>query len=95
MVIIEITYIKPLSEVDRLIQKHIQFLESHYDQGVFIASGKKIPRDGGIILALTDKATAAEIIKQDPFYQENVAEYRLIEFEPSKYDTRLNDMFFT
>ena len=92
MVIIELTYIKPLSEVERFLKEHIQFLDKYYDQSVFIVSGRKVPRDGGVILALTDKASAAEIIKEDPFHRENIAEYHLIEFEPSKIDSRLKDI---
>ena len=89
MVIIELTYIKPLSEVEQFFEEHIQFLDKYYDHDVFITSGRKVPRDGGVILALTDKASAAEIIKEDPFHQEGIAEYHLIEFEPSKMDSRL------
>lgn len=37
-------------------------------------------------LALTDKASAVEIIKEDPFHREGIADYRLTEFETSKYD---------
>ena len=92
MLIIELTYIKPLSEVEKFLEAHIQFLDKYYDQGVFIASGRKVPRDGGVILALVDKASAAEIIKEDPFHQEKIAEYHLVEFEPSKHDPRLHDI---
>ena len=92
MVIIEVTYIKPLSEADKFLEAHVQFLERYYEQGIFIASGRKVPRDGGVILALTDKASAAEIIKDDPFHQQDIAEYHLIEFEPSKHDPRLRDI---
>ncbi|MCH9743770.1 MAG: YciI family protein [Gammaproteobacteria bacterium] len=93
MVIIELTYIKPISDVEHFLKAHIQFLEKYYDQGVFIASGRKVPRDGGVILAMTDKASAAEIIKEDPFHQEGISEYHLIEFEPSKHDPRMSDIF--
>ncbi len=92
MVIIELTYIKPLSDVEQFLETHIQFLDKYYGQGIFIASGRKVPRDGGVILALTDKASAAEIIKEDPFHQEGIAEYNLIEFVPSKHDPRLRDI---
>lgn len=88
MVIIELTYLKPISDVEHFLEPHISFLDKYYDQGVFIASGRKVPRDGGVILAFTDKASAAEIIKEDPFYQEGIAEYRLTEFVPSKSDPR-------
>lgn len=92
MVIIEITYIKSLSEVGEFLDAHIKFLEKYYEQRIFIASGRKIPRDGGVILALTDKSSAAEIIKEDPFHQYGIAKYHLIEFLPSKHDPRLREI---
>ncbi len=93
MIIIELTYIKPISDVEHFLEAHIQFLDKYYDKGIFIASGRKVPRDGGVILAMTDKSSAAEIIKEDPFHQEGIAEYYLIEFEPSKHDPRMSDIF--
>jgi uncharacterized protein YciI len=92
MVVIELTYIKDFSEVDTFLEQHIQFLDKYYEQGFFIASGRKVPRDGGVILALVDKARAEEIIKDDPFYREGIAEYRLVEFELSKCDLRLEGL---
>ena len=86
MVIIEISYKKSLSEVEKHLKEHINFLEHYYEKNIFIASGRKNPRDGGIILAHADKATLSETIKEDPFYQQGIAEYRLIEFEPSRHN---------
>ena len=50
MFIFSLTYVKPLSEVERLLPAHIQFLDEHYKKHLFMCSGRKIPRTGGIIL---------------------------------------------
>ncbi len=76
MLIIELTYKKPLNEVEKYLQDHRDFLSKYYDQGVFLASGPKDPRDGGIILANCNDAD--EIIKEDPFYQHQIADYKVI-----------------
>ncbi len=85
MYIILIKYIKPLVEVDQFIPPHIAFLDTQYQKGIFIASGARVPRTGGVILAVgNDRTTIDDILKQDPFYIANVAEYEVIEFSPSK-----------
>ncbi len=85
MLIVELVYKKPIAEVDKHLQAHRSFLQSCYDQGLLVASGPKDPRDGGILIALTDKTTMNEVIKQDPFYINGVAEYHITQFEPVKY----------
>ncbi|GJM06930.1 MAG: hypothetical protein DHS20C10_06640 [marine bacterium B5-7] len=86
MLIIELTYKKSLDEVNHFLDAHINFLDRYYAQGIFIASGPKNPRDGGIILASGDKETISKIICNDPFYQQEIADYKITQFELSKYD---------
>ena len=60
-------------------------MDEHYEKGLFLCSGRKVPRTGGIILCnCHDMETAASIMKQDPFYREGIADYKTIEFIPSK-----------
>ncbi|MBB5391222.1 MULTISPECIES: YciI family protein [unclassified Herbaspirillum] len=84
MFIISITYTKPASEIDSLLTAHKKFLNQQYADGVFLMSGRKVPRTGGIILAdASDRAEMEAIIELDPFYIAGVAEYEIIEFVPS------------
>ena len=50
MFIAILTYKKPLSEVDRFLQAHREYLAEHYAVGDFIASGPQTPRVGGVIM---------------------------------------------
>ena len=85
MFIFSLTYVKPLSEVERLLPAHIQFLDEHYKKHLFMCSGRKIPRTGGIILCnCADMVEAKAIMEKDPFYKEGIAQYDIIEFVPSK-----------
>ena len=85
MFIFSLTYVKPLSEVERLLPAHIQFLDEHYKKHLFMCSGRKIPRTGGIILCnCADMAEAKAIMEKDPFYKEGIARYDIIEFVHSK-----------
>ena len=85
MIIIELTYKKPLDDVNELLQEHRDFLDKYYGEKLFLASGPKNPRNGGIILSMGDQSTINKILQEDPFYQNKVAEYKIIEFEPNKY----------
>lgn len=90
MFIVNLTYIKPLETVETVLPDHIDFLNHYYNQGIFIASGRKKPRTGGIILMLTTSHEDVQnIIQQDPFYQHKIAEYEIIEFEVSKYNPEI------
>lgn len=81
MFIVSLIYTKPLSEVDNYLEAHIKYIKEHYKKGNFIASGRKVPSNGGIIISkLGLKEELEEILKQDPFYIANVAIFEIIEF---------------
>jgi len=85
MFIIELTYKVPAKEIDANMAAHVAFLEKYYQSGHFLASGRKEPRDGGLIFAkASSKKRAEEIIAEDPFYTNNLADYRIIEFKATK-----------
>lgn len=62
-------------------------MEKYYAEGRFIFSGRKNPRTGGIILVYNvDRNALMEIIKQDPFYQNEIVDYEITEVIPTKCD---------
>lgn len=84
MFVIVLRYKKPLSEVDRFVPEHRAFLEQQYAAGHFLLSGRKEPRDGGVILAQAGtRAEVEHIITLDPFHREALADYEVMEFLPS------------
>lgn len=86
MFIFSLTYLKPINEVEKYLPQHIDYLEHYYQAGHFIASGRKVPRKGGVILCCADShEQAMSIMQEDPFYIHHIAEYELIEFIPTKY----------
>jgi uncharacterized protein YciI len=85
MFIINITYTAHLDAIDSCLEAHIDFLDQQYKAGSFIASGRKVPRNGGIILIqLAILKEVNRIIDQDPFKINGLADYEIIEFIPSK-----------
>ena len=86
MFILNLTYTKPIIEVEKYLPSHIEFLEKHYATEKFICSGRKNPRTGGIILCNVQNIDEVNaIVKEDPFYKEKIANYEIIEFLPTKY----------
>ncbi|MGE0868346.1 MAG: YciI family protein [Kofleriaceae bacterium] len=85
MFIIELTYLAPLAQIDAAMKRHMAFLDAHYAAGTFVVSGRKIPRDGGIIVAIgSDRAAVEAIVRDDPFVAEGLAMARVIEFRASQ-----------
>lgn len=85
MFVIELVYKAELAQIDAHMRAHMAFLKKYYAAGVFLASGRKIPREGGIILATCDSRERLEaIVREDPFHSHGLAEFRVIEFRASQ-----------
>ncbi|MFZ5897117.1 MAG: YciI family protein [Myxococcota bacterium] len=85
MFVIELTYKVDLEQIDSHMRAHVAFLKKYYAAGVFLISGRKIPRDGGIILAVGKTREQIEsIMAEDPFVQNALADIRVIEFRASQ-----------
>ena len=91
MFIIDLTYNTTLEKVDQFLDEHIVFLNEQYALGHFLASGRKVPRTGGIILSnVTSKTELESIIEKDPFKKNGVEDYELTEFVSTKTCDELN-----
>ncbi|MEF2230615.1 MAG: YciI family protein [Pseudodesulfovibrio sp.] len=84
MFIVELTYIRPIEAVEEHLEAHVVYLKEHYAKGVFLASGRKVPRTGGIILARAESERALrDVLALDPFQRNGVAQYAVTEFAPT------------
>ena len=85
MFIINLNYIGPLAKIDARMKEHMAFLNACYREGLFLVSGRKIPRTGGIIVARGSSKEAVEaLMNNDPFVSERLAEFTIIEFQASQ-----------
>ncbi|GAB2505315.1 YciI family protein [Lysobacter humi (ex Lee et al. 2017)] len=76
MYIVDLTYVAPLADVDAHLEAHRAYLALHYANGTFLASGPKVPRTGGVILArAASREALLEVLAQDPFHRHGVADY--------------------
>ena len=92
MFVVDLNYIVPLEELDRHMTEHVKYLQVYYKKNVFIASGRKVPRTGGIILAQAkSKEEIERILREDPFYSKKLAEFTVTEFLTSQMHPRFKE----
>ena len=85
MFVIELIYKAGLAKIDAHMAAHVKFLNKYYASGNFLVSGRKIPRDGGVIVAVGDSREQIEtIVREDPFVARGLADFRVIEFRASQ-----------
>ena len=73
MFVIELVYKADLKDIDAHMRAHMAWLNKHYAAGTFVVSGRKIPRDGGIILAVgKSRAEIEAIASSQPFPAKSV-----------------------
>lgn len=83
--VIELLYKAPLADIDAAMTAHVRFLKKHYAAGTFLVSGRKVPRDGGIILAVGESREAIDaVMREDPFCARGLADVRVIQFRASQ-----------
>ncbi|ABE28840.1 YCII-related domain protein [Paraburkholderia xenovorans LB400] len=91
MYVIDLIYTASLDRIDDALEAHRAFLARQFEAGVFVAAGPKVPRDGGIILAVRiERDKMDEILASDPFAQQNLARYEVTEFRTTRLAAGLN-----
>jgi uncharacterized protein YciI len=82
--VVLLKYIAPLELVDKYRAKHLEFVSKYYQKGSFLISGPLVPRNGGVIIAIAkDQKELESILEEDPFAQEKVAEFNIMQFQPT------------
>ncbi len=82
MYMLIVDYIKPAESVEPHIPPHGIWVKKYIDQGIFLFAGPKKSKLGGVILAKSmDKKQLMAIIAEDPYVSQDVAEYRVIDFD--------------
>ena len=83
MFIVSLTYTVPLERIDASRAAHRAWLVEQAARGLILMAGPKQPRDGGILVAhAASRAELEEALRGDPFHQEGLARYDIVEFVP-------------
>jgi uncharacterized protein YciI len=93
MFILELVYKADLDAIDAAMKDHMAFVRTHYASGTFVVSGRKVPRDGGVIIAVGDDRAAIETIANaDPFVTRGLADVRVTEFRASQHAKNIAEL---
>ena len=85
--ILSLTYTAPIEAVDALLNDHLAWIEENRKAGHLVAGGRKVPRTGGVLLAVGEHRADIEAIAQtDPFITGKVATVEVIEWHPTFTD---------
>lgn len=85
MFVVLLTYTAPIEEVDLALPDHVEWLDRQYERGLFLASGARKPRVGGVIITRPmSQGKLDAILASDPFAVRHLAKYEVIEFSPTK-----------
>lgn len=91
--VIDLKYLKPTEEVDKFLVPHREYLDGAVASGNLLMSGRKEPLTGGMIISTFDSVwDAKEFMEKDPFIINRVAEYKITEFTPVKYNKGLAEV---
>ncbi|MEE8609129.1 MAG: YciI family protein [Sphingomonas aquatilis] len=90
--IVSLTYGADLDAIDAAMSDHVDWLRACYVEGRLIASGRKQPRTGGIIIAIGTRTEVEAMVSLDPFVARGLATAEITPFTASMAALPLEDM---
>jgi uncharacterized protein YciI len=81
--VVVLTYVPDLAAVDAQLDRHVAWLGQQYAEGRVLASGRRNPRTGGVLICRGDKDAVNVIVATDPFVTSGVASAEVIPFTAS------------
>jgi len=85
MYVVLLNYTAPIEKIDLALPDHAEWLNKQYERGLFLASGRRNPRIGGVIITRPmSRGKLDAILASDPFAVQHLAQYEVIEFSPTK-----------
>lgn len=90
MFLVLIEYKVPFEEVEPHVASHIDFVKSYVEKHKFVLTAKKVPRTGGVVLAnFESKEELILVLKEDPFWVHDLANFDIIELQISQVSEAL------
>jgi uncharacterized protein YciI len=90
--VVTLTYVADLGEIDAAIDGHVAWLTKGYEDGVILASGRRTPRTGGVILMRGEREAVEAIAATDPFVAGGLATIMVTPFVASMAAPVLADL---
>ena len=90
--VVSLTYGDDIGAIDAAMGAHVDWLSDGYANGVLLASGRKQPRTGGVIIAIGNRAEVEAMVSLDPFVARGLAAAEITPFTASMAALPLEDM---
>ncbi|ANZ36300.1 hypothetical protein BBK82_09720 [Lentzea guizhouensis] len=95
MFIVLLEYVAPLEQIDYALPDHREWVEKQYERGLFLASGRQVPRTGGVIITRPmPRGKLEALLATDPWAEQRLVKHKIIEFEATRTAdelTKLNE----
>src|SRR5204863_4775082 len=86
-------YLKPLEEVNKAHPEHAAWLEKYYASGHLLASGRRVPPTGGVLIGRAESLEEfLSLLAEDPYQQHDLAKYEVFEFSPGSLPRRSEEL---
>ncbi len=90
MFIVTLKFSDNKARASQFMEGHKEWIESGFDEGVFLLVGSLQPNLGGGIVAYnTSLSDLQSRVNNDPFVAENIVTAEIFEITPSRADERL------
>lgn len=91
MYIVLLKFSENKKNASAFMQKHNDWLNHGFDDGVFLVAGSLKPNMGGCIIAHNTSAEELQQrVNEDPFVTENIVTAEIMEISTNQIDQRLN-----
>lgn len=90
--VVSLTYDADLDAIDAAMADHVDWLSAAYAEGRLIASGRKQPRTGGIVIAIGTRREVEAMVATDPFVARGLASAEIVPFTASMAALPLADL---
>jgi uncharacterized protein YciI len=85
--VVTLTYKVSLPEADKFFSAHIEYIEHYHAKGIYLISGRREPRSGGVLIAANCSRQDIEaIVAADPYNLNHIADFSIIDFIPTRFD---------
>ncbi len=92
MCVVSLTYGDDLDAIDAAMAAHVDWLSDAYANGLLLASGRKQPLTGGVIIAIGSRAEVETLVARDPFVAGGLATADIMPFTASMAALPLADL---
>jgi uncharacterized protein YciI len=90
MFIVLLKFADNTSKAGLFMEEHNKWIQTGFDEGVFLLAGSLTPGMGGAVVATnTNLFALQQRVDQDPFVAEGVVSAEILEVTPNQVDDRL------